>query len=292
MGLFGDDSKGKVLSLPTTSASQQDLEKTITQYLRQYVGVGAEAYPGQLPGTAETPELFTRAYEQYASQFGGEGQTRAISDLIAGKPAYTFDPDATIKAWESTYATPLMDMYKKTVLPMIESQYNIPGGFYSTRKGLGVGRATSEFYGGQVAPTLYGSLQTGMQRGFESGEAAAARQPAALGLPGQQFAQAAQVAMSKLGLDETRLTSLFNEFLRTRAEPGWATQAGAGLAVAPTRENLYIAGGDGLGETLGTLGGMALGAYTGGLYGGTWGTALQGAGIGGMFGQTAGGLFT
>ncbi len=291
MGLFGGDDGGKVLSLPTTSASQQDLEKTITEYLKRYVGVGAEPYPGQLPGTAETPELFTRAYEQYASQFGGEGTTRAISDLIAGKPAYTFDPQATTKAWEETYATPLMQTWQRTVVPMLEQQYNVPGGFYSTRKGLGVGRATSDFYGGQVAPTLYGSLQAGQQRGFESGEAAAARVPGALGLPGQQFAQAAQVAGAKMGIDEQRLTSLFNEFLRTRAEPGWATQAGAGLAVAPTRENLYIAGGDSLGQTLGQLGGMALGAYTGGLYGAGFSDVLYGGAAGGMFGKAAGGLF-
>ncbi len=221
---------------PRITGEQQDLLKSIIGWLKPQVGRGAEPYPGQLPGTADIPDLFNRAYEQYAAQFGGEGQTRAISDLIAGKPAYTFDPEATTKRWESTYANPIMETWKKTVMPALEQQYNVPGGFYSTRKGLGISRAANEFYGGQVAPTLFGALQAGQQRGFESGEAAAARRPGALGLPGQQFGQAAQVAGARMALDEQQLSALFNEFLRTRAEPGWAAQTGGQLAGMPTMD--------------------------------------------------------
>lgn len=282
---------GEIKSAATTSKSQQELEKVISGYLSKYVGKGAEAYPGQLPGTADVPELFTQAYERYASQFGGEGISTAISDLISGKPAYTFDPKDTIKTWEETYASPIMETWKSTVMPALEEQYNVPGGFYSTRKGMGIGRAAGEFYGGQVAPTLYGSLQAGEQRGFESAEAAAARRPGALGLPGQQFAQAAQVAMTKMGLDENQLTAAFNEFLRTRAEPGWAAGAGMGLATTPTMENIYV-GDSGIGGQLGQLGGMALGGYAGALYGGGFSDIMMGAGVGGMFGSTAGGLFS
>lgn len=230
--LFESDVKTK--ALPATSASQQALEKSISQYLTGFVGKGAEPYPGQLPGTADVPELFTKAYEQYASQIGRGDITTAMKDLISGKPAYTFDPATTTKAWQETYATPLMQTWEETIMPMVESQYNIPGGFYSTRKGLGVSRAASEFYGGQVAPTLYGSLQAGEQRGFESAEAAAGRRPGALGLPFEQFTQAAQAAGAKMGLDEKQLTAAFNEFLRTRAEPGWAAGAGMGLSTAGT----------------------------------------------------------
>ena len=121
------------------SKTQQELEKTISGYLSEYIGKGAEAYPGQLPGTADVPGLFTQAYERYASQFGGEGISTAISDLIAGKPAYTFDPRETIKTWEETYASPIMETWKSTVMPALEEQYNIPGAFYSTRKGMGIG---------------------------------------------------------------------------------------------------------------------------------------------------------
>lgn len=276
---------------PTTSRTQRELERAISGYLLKYVGKGAEDYPGQLPGTADVPELFSQAYDWYAEQMGKGDISSAISDLISGKPAYTFDPKETIKTWEETYASPIMETWKSTVMPALEQQYNIPGAFYSTRKGMGVGRAAGEFYGGQVAPTLYGSLQAGEQRGFESAEAAAARRPAALGLPGQQFAQAAQVAMAKMGLDESQLTAAFNEFLRTRAEPGWAVTGGTGLAVAPTRAVFPTEGGGDFMSSLGQLGGMALGAYTGGLYGGGFSDIAMGAGIGGYFGSSLGGLF-
>lgn len=269
---------GKIKSAPTTSKTQRELEKTISSYLSKYVGKGAEAYPGQLPGTADVPELFSQAYDWYAEQMGKGDISTAISDLISGKPAYTFDPTETIKTWEETYASPIMETWKNTVMPALEEQYNVPGGFYSTRKGMGIGRAAGEFYGGQVAPTLYGSLQTGMQRGFESGEAAAARRPGALGLPGQQFAQSAQVAMAKMGLDENQLTAAFNEFLRTRAEPGWAASAGMGLAVAPTRENVYIPESGGFMDIL-KGGGIGALMGAGGMLGdlGPWGGAGLGA---------------
>ena len=70
--------------------------------------------------------------------------------------------------------------------------------------------------------------------------------------------------MAKMGLDENQLTAAFNEFLRTRSEPGWATTAGMGIATTPTMENIYVGGGgNDFMSTLGQLGGMALGAYTG-----------------------------
>lgn len=210
--------KRETVSVPSLSAEQRALSKVLGPYLTGMVGKPAAAYPGQLPGTADVPELFSQAYDWYADQFGAGDVSSAISDLVSGKPAYTFDPKETIKTWEETYASPIMETWKSTIAPILESEYNIPGAFYSTRKGMGIGRAAGEFYGGQVAPTLYSSLQAGEQRGFESTEAAAARQPSALGLPGQQFAQAAQVAMAKMGLDERQLTAAFNEFLRTSPE--------------------------------------------------------------------------
>ncbi len=242
MGVFDFLFKGDIdeRSMAATSPSQQALEGAISEFLRANVGKGAEPYPGQLPGTAEVPGLFNTAYQQFESQFGGAESQQAISDLISARPGFTFDPGATVSKWEETYSTPVMNAWRNTVAPILENQYNIPGGFYSTRKGTGVSRAANEFYGGQVAPTLFTALQTGEQRGFESKEAALGRQPAALGLPGQQFTQAANVAMSKLGLDERQLTALFNEFLRTRAEPGWAAGGGIGLATAGTVDNAFI----------------------------------------------------
>ncbi len=265
MGMFDFLFEGETnaMALPSTSATQQQLESAISRFLTGSVGKGAEAYPGQLPGTAAVPELFTQAYGQYASQFGNVETQKAISDLISGKPAYQFDPGATAKAWEETYSTPIMAAWQSAVAPILEEQYNVPGGFYSTRKGLGIGRAASEFYGGQVAPTLFSALQAGEQRGFQSLEAAAGRQPGAIGLPGQQFAEAAQVAMSKMGLDEKQLSALFNEFLRTRAEPGWATGAGAQLSTASTVD-WAVTQEPSIASQLAPLVGMAAGGYFGG----------------------------
>lgn len=260
-GLFESDITSQ--AFPATSASQQALEKAISEYLTGFVGRGAEAYPGQLPGTAAVPGLFTQAYGQYAGQFGRGDIGEAISDLISGKPAYTFDPGAVAKRWEETYSTPVMQAWKSAVVPILEEQYNVPGGFYSTRKGAGIGRAASEFYGGQVAPTLFGALQQGEQMGAASLEAAAGRRPGAIGLPGQQFAEAAQVAMTKMGLDEKQLTALFNEFLRTRAEPGWASVAGAGLSTAGTID--YAAFREpSIFEQVASLVGAAAGSYAAG----------------------------
>ncbi len=251
-------------SLSTTSPSQQGLEKAISEFLQANIGKGAQPYPGQLPGTAEVPGLFNTAYQQFESQFGGAESQQAISDLISARPGFTFDPGATASRWEETYSTPVMNAWRDTVAPILENQYNIPGGFYSTRKGTGVSRAANEFYGGQVAPTLFTALQQGEQRGFESKEAALGRQPAALGLPGQQFQQAANVAMAKLGLDERELTAMFNEFLRTRAEPGWAVGAGAGFSTAGTRENVVTTSPSLFEQFAPVLGGLAGGWAAGG----------------------------
>ncbi len=265
MGLFDflTDGETKTQALPSTSKTQQALEKAISQYLTSFVGKGAEAYPGQLPGTTAVPELFTQAYGQYAGQFGRADIGTAISDLISGKPAYTFDPGAVAKRWEETYSTPVMQAWKSAVVPILEEQYNIPGGFYSTRKGAGIGRAASEFYGGQVAPTLFSALQQGEQMGAASLESAAGRRQGAIGLPGQQFAEAAQVAMSQMGLDEKQLTALFNEFLRTRAEPGWAAGSGMGLATAGTVD-WAVTQEPSLMSQIAPIAGMAAGGYFGG----------------------------
>jgi len=249
--LSGGGKSSSVKAAPLTTPEQRRLQRALIEWIsNKRVGLGAEAYPGVLPGMGEVPELFTQAYEDFVAQYGRADVAAAISDLISGEPAYTFDPIATAKTWEETYSTPVMETWKSTVLPMLEEQYNIPGGFYSTRKGLGVGRAAGEFYGGYVAPTLFGALQTGEKLGAASLEAAAARRPGALTLPGQQFAQAAQVAMAKMGLDEKQLTALFNEFLRTRAEPGWGSTFAAQLAGIPVQQPVGFQGYDPTGDYL------------------------------------------
>lgn len=252
---------GSTKLIPTTAPWQQELGPEVADYLSQLLSDAG--YSGQLPGVAPIPGLVGEAYEDYQAQYGSGISQRAISDLITAKPGFTFDPKATGQRWKETYATPVMAAWQDIVAPMLESQYNIPGGFYSTRKGTGIGRAANEFYGGQVAPTLFSALQTGEQRGFESKEAALGRQPGALGLPGQHFAQAAQVAMTKYGLDEQALTSLFNEFIRTQGVGLQAAGVGAQLSTTPTLN--AIVGGKGGTDWAGIATAGALAVATGGL---------------------------
>ena len=61
--LFGDFFEGdiKMKAAPKTTKEQQDLLKSIISWLSPQIGKGAEAYPGQLPGTADVQinkELF------------------------------------------------------------------------------------------------------------------------------------------------------------------------------------------------------------------------------------------
>jgi len=160
-----------------------------------------------------------------------------------------------------------MDAYREHVLPGIKEGFNIPGVMYSRGAGRGVGRIAGDFYGQHVAPTLFSSLQAGERMGFESAEAAAGRRPAALGLPAMQFAQQAGVAGALQQQEQARLSALYNEFLRTRAEPGWAAETA--LQIQPTQTAFGMQGYNPFGDIMQT----ALGAYS--LMGGAPGNVAQ-----------------
>lgn len=240
MGLFdkifgGGDTKAT--AYPRVLPSQEELIKEVSAFLQKYIGKGAAPYPGQL--VAEPPGLFNQAYEQYEKAFAGDLgalSNATIRDLIGGKPAYSFDPEETTSRWQETYAGPVMEMWNQTVLPSIKEGFNIPGVAYSRARGRETGRAASEFYGQYVAPSLFTALQTGEQMGFQSAEAAAGRQPAALGLPGQQFTQAAGVAGTLQAQLQRGYTADYQEWLRTRAEPGWPVQAATQFMTQPTQD--------------------------------------------------------
>ena len=172
--------------VPLTSTSQRATEQSVSDFLQGFIGEGAEAFPGDL--TAPTPELFTKASQAFEEAFSGnigDLSNTAIQDLISGKPAFTFDPSATTKMWEETFATPVMQSFRENVLPSVRESFNLPGVTYSRAGAKGVSDATSNFYGQYIAPTLFNALQTGEQRGFESAEQAAARRHGALGIPGR-----------------------------------------------------------------------------------------------------------
>ena len=72
--------------------------------------------------------------------------------------------------------------------------------------------------------------------GFESKEAAAGRRAGALGLPFLQTSQAMGVAQQKYGLEAQRMGMDYQEWLRTRAEPGWAVSTAMGFMTQPTMD--------------------------------------------------------
>jgi len=59
---------------------------------------------------------------------------------------------------------------------------------------------------------------------------------AATQMPFQQFAGYAQAAQLKQAQLQAPLTAAYQEYLRTRAEPGWAVQTGAQVAGMPTMD--------------------------------------------------------
>lgn len=232
-GWFESDIQSE--ALPSTSKSQQALEKAISEWLIPLIGKKAPTYPGQL--VADFPQIFEGAFQDYEAAFGGELgdlSQATIRDLISGKPAYTFDPTATATRWKETYASPVMAAWRENVLPGIEEGFNLPGVLYSRDRGRGVAKEASKFYGQYVAPSLYQSLQTGEAMGFQSGEAAAGRQTSALGLPFQQTSQAMSLAGLIQQANQMPLSAAYQEYLRTIAEPGFAATLGTGLATTGT----------------------------------------------------------
>lgn len=261
---------------PTIGGTQQALLDQIAGWLQERVGTGATPYTA--PTVAGIPSLYKQAYGQYASGFGDvmPGTGQAIGEQIAGRPAYAFSPSATTRQWQETYASPVMQTWRETVAPLLTESYNVPGAFHSWEKGRGMERAAGQFYGGQVAPTLFAALQAGEQRGAASLEAAEERRlPAAeygRGLPYRQFGEAAGVAGSLRAMEQERLAAAYQEFLRTAPESDPFVKMGMGLATTPTMDWIawpeHIGGyetfgqafagslGEGFGSTLSGGGGM------------------------------------
>lgn len=240
------------------SPEERAAKSAASKWLTSNIGQGAGAYAGQL--VADIPNLFSQAYDWYGKQFGREDINTAMSEMIAGKPAYTHDPAATAERWQGMYATPVMEAWRETVLPTIKESFNVPGGAYSTAGARGTLREAGNFYGQYVSPQLFQAQMAGERMGFESGEAAAARRPGALALPAQRFGEAATAAGMMRSMEQQELDALYREFIRTRAEPGWAAQMAQGIT--PSMEAYAMAKPSGFSQALSVAGqglGLALG---------------------------------
>jgi len=235
-------SSGHSETAPIISPEQQKAINQVIDYATPAMNArpSTEVYRGQL--VADTPAAFTDAYNQYTSGQYDEISSQAIQDLISGTPAYTFDPAATTARWEETYATPVMQSWKENVAPIIKESYNAPGTLWSRTSGLGMENAANRFYGGQVAPSLYQSLEAGEALGVQSLENAASMRAGALQLPYAQFIQQAGVASAYQAQEQAPLSAAYQEYMRT--DPYRYAQLVSGTATAQTQENIAYQGTD------------------------------------------------
>jgi len=264
---YGSQYSERAISLPTTSTTQRGLESTISEWLKSRVSQGAQPFPGAL--TPDIPELFREAYSGFQYSPFAEDISAATRDLISGVPAYAFDPAKTTEKWVETYAAPVMKAWEKYVLPLKKEEWNIPGVYASRTRTREVAKAGEEFMTTRVAPTLFEALQTGEKLGALSAEQAAERKMAATSMPYQQFSQAADAASKLYGFQAADIAANYQEFLRTRAEPGWPISTAMGYMTTPTIQNLVLregsSWGEQTGETSGWLGGVLGGVGEAGL---------------------------
>ena len=242
-------------------------------------------YPGQM--LAETPESFTKAYQQYTGGQYSNLEQSTIKDLMSGKPAYEFDPVKTTARWKETYAEPVMQAWRDAMLPTLKESMNMPGSLYSRGTSDYVAQQGSEFYGSNVAPTLYNTLQTGEAMGAQSAENANAMRMQALSLPYQQFGQQAQAAGAYQQQQQAPLSAAYQEYLRQ--DPYKYAQLLGGLNYTPTTVSSQSDGSNmgGLGAAVGMAGMVGAGAMFPALlpsmsYGQL---GMLGAGVGGGIGS-------
>lgn len=236
MGLFGGgDTKTKTKTVYTIAPEQRELLGLIVGTLRGKIGTGAtDVMP------AGVRELW--------------------GDWLGGEPSYEFDPAAVESRWKKTYATPVMQTWRDTVLPMLREDIGgIPGALYSRGMADYVTGKAGEFYGGMVAPQLFSALQAGEAMGIEAKERTFGRQATA--------AQQIMADLMRLTPEEDPWTRMLMGMGPTATAPTMETIAFQG-AQSPWGGILAGAGAGGLMASMGLLGegvGLGGGAALGGL---------------------------
>jgi len=275
MGCFSPASKGSSSSSSSkASAEETEARRAVIDWIKPYLAstTAGDAYSGQM--VAETPESFIEAYQQYTGNQYNNLEQETIRDLMSGKPAYEFDPVKTTARWKETYAEPVMQAYRETVAPMLKESMNMPGTLYGRGTSDYLAQQAGEFYGGNVAPTLYNTLQTGEAIGAQSAENARAGQFNALSLPYQQFAQQAQAAGAAQQQQQAPLSAAYSEYLRQ--DPYKYAQLLGGIQFTPTSYSSSESWDNPQGMGFNMLGGGIIG----GMYGGGMGGAITGAALG------------
>jgi hypothetical protein len=256
-----------VESASNISKEQQAMMNQIFDWISPVLNQRAagQQFQGQL--VADTPAQFGQA----ATEFEGFSSevSDAISTQLSGEGAYTFDAAQAAKRWEESFAAPVMETFRNTVLPGLKEELNAPGGLYSRGANQFLGKQTTDFFGQNVVPTFYQDYQQGLGREFQSGENARAAQFQATQLPFQQFSGRAAVSDALQGKSQANLEAEL--FRWQQGDPFKYAQLGAGLSGTQTVENIGFQGQD---SPWAGVAGAALGGAAGGAFG-----------LGGAFGQ-------
>lgn len=216
-----EGSESRPQAVNTLSPEQTQISQAIGKYLLPYIGQSTAAYSGKM--VADIPEEYSTAYAKLFSSMGpyADAAAATLKQDMEGKPAYTYDESTTAKRWQEGFAAPVMETWNRTLKPMIEQSFaGVPGGFYSADKGRSVRNQSQDFYSQYVMPTLYQSQESDIQRGFASGEAAAARKaPAAMalsGLAGQNFNTAAQATGMTRSMQQEGLDAAYSNWMSSQ----------------------------------------------------------------------------
>lgn len=271
--------------LSTLSPEQQALSKDLGPYLTGKVGETATPYPGQL--TADIPGLFGEAYAGLTSSLGDYSRIvrEALMKDVEGTPAWSFGFGALSKEFGESFATPMMETWRRTVAPIIKEGYSaIPGGLRSAALGRGMETAANRFYTESVQPKYWEAWSNELNRQFLSTEAGAARRAPAAGaltaLPGVEADIYMSAAERMRQAQQQGLTADYGEFLRTSPEQSpWIQQQLAFLGT-PSVENVVYPREPGVFEQALSGAAQTAGAYgtyqlMGGFGGGTQQTGVN-----------------
>lgn len=260
--IFGSDSK-----VESTSTLSPDQQKLLSNIINNNLtpGLKSGASLSNYSAFAETPALLKSAFDTAGGLFG-VGQSAIIDALTrqtAAQPAYTFNPGATTRRFEQTFAQPLMASWRENVLPVVRESFNIPGLAHSSVTARGVSDSANRFYGESIAPQLFNALQTDYGYGVQSLENAAGRQLGAATtlaqLPSLATQSAVQLGSLELQNQERILAALRGEESRLFAENNPFLNMGLQAALSSTQETVATQGQQGiLGQVAGTaaLGGI------------------------------------
>jgi hypothetical protein len=234
-----EGSKSRQTVQNALSPEQTKVSQSIGNFLTPFIGQSGSEYTGKL--VSDMPKAFTDAFQTLTKTAGKytEPIAKMLSSLTTGTPMYNPDEKQTVDDWEKNYANPVMESWKKTILPTVNQSYaGIPGGFYSSARGRGVTSQANDFYSQYVMPSLFNAQQNTEQLKAASLENAGNRMLPAISalqaLPGAEFNTIASASGLYREQEQLGLSAQYNEWLRTRPENSPWLQLGLSYMGIPT----------------------------------------------------------